>query len=265
MFRPRDVYHRLVSPETRERMAHLRRRVADKAFRLRRPEPIPPAPLLARIQGSTLAREYAGIGTRAAASIAVALRTAGLTPAAARLLDFGCGSARIAGYLVRDGWDINGCDPDPEAIAWATAHIPQGRFTVTGESPPLPFSDGSFDALLAIAVLSHMDPASQRSWADEFARVVRPGGALVVSAVGESVAATLPAPLASSLSGMLAAGGSAWVAGEHGFASAVAAHRVDALVALFPSFSLMRWEERGLDGCHDLYLFIRRRTDARHV
>jgi SAM-dependent methyltransferase len=265
MFRPRVVYHRLVSPETRERISHLRRRVADKSFRLRRREPIPPAPLLARIQGSTLAREYVGIGTRAAGSAANALRVIGLTPSTARLLDFGCGSARVAGYLARDGWHVDGCDPDREAIAWAAEHVPEARFTVTGNAPPLPFSDGSFDAALAIAVFSHMDPAAQRSWASELARIVRPGGALVVSALGEAVAGTLPHSLSCAIAKMLEADGSAWISGEHGFASAIAAHRVDALVDLFPWFSLLRWEERGLDGCHDLYLFTRRLSGAAHV
>ena len=65
----------------------------------------------------------------------------------------------------------------------------EGAFALAPERPyahrvvgaadrPLPFSDGAFDAAVALDVLEHLD--DDRAAAAELGRVVRPGGFLVV-------------------------------------------------------------------------------------
>ncbi|NAZ81806.1 methyltransferase domain-containing protein [Kineococcus sp. R8] len=103
---------------------------------------------------------------------------AGLAPGAA--LDAACGTGRLAERLVRAGHDVVGVDASPEMLAVARRRVPQARF-VAGALERLPVADASVDVVVCALALSHLPslgPAVQ-----EFARVLRPGGHLVVSDV----------------------------------------------------------------------------------
>lgn len=92
-----------------------------------------------------------------------------------RVADWGCGLARVTRHLPshyrRYGFDYNA-----DAIAWCKANIKGPEFAVNGLRPPLPAGDGSFDALFALSVFTHLSPEGHTTWFAEIARVLSPGG-----------------------------------------------------------------------------------------
>jgi SAM-dependent methyltransferase len=82
-----------------------------------------------------------------------------------RLLDLGCGSKPFR----RPGIDWVGFDVEGNPFADAV-----------GSATSLPFADGSFDHVLSTQVLEHVDDPQRTLM--ECARVLRPGGTLILSA-----------------------------------------------------------------------------------
>ena len=101
------------------------------------------------------------------------------------VLDAGCGDGTFALELARLGATVTGADADAAMIAAArTAATAAGlpaRFEV-GEIESLPFPDRGFDAVVAVTVLCLVPDASRA--VAEMARVLRPGGVLVVGELG---------------------------------------------------------------------------------
>jgi len=102
-------------------------------------------------------------------------------------LDAGCGSGTLARYLLEAGANVLGVDAAEEMITlareWAIAKhnepTRQLRFEHITTIAHLPLADQSLDGILCSSVLEYVpDPAACLT---EFARVVRPGGLLVVS------------------------------------------------------------------------------------
>lgn len=90
----------------------------------------------------------------------------------ARLLAAGCGPRENLGWLARRG-PVVGVEVEPLFGARGRAPFVVGRLEA------LPFADGAFDAAVALDVLEHLD--DDVGGARELARVVRPGGAVVVT------------------------------------------------------------------------------------
>jgi SAM-dependent methyltransferase len=90
-----------------------------------------------------------------------------------RLLDLGCGT----GWLAEHFANYTGLDGSPEAVAIAAG---LGRNVVHGDlERPLPFAQGSFDAVVMKDVLEHLaDPVALVSRARG---LLRPGGLLFAS------------------------------------------------------------------------------------
>jgi SAM-dependent methyltransferase len=104
----------------------------------------------------------------------------------ADVLDFGCSSGRVVRVLAAGYPDTRwlGCDPNAEAIAWASEHLPAVDFFVSEDSPPLPLAEGSLDLVYAISIWSHFEPTLGLRWFEEMHRILRPGGHLVVTTHG---------------------------------------------------------------------------------
>jgi arsenite methyltransferase len=133
-----------------------------------------------------------------------ALEELGL-PRGSKVLDVGCGTGATLRLLDEHGLRAVGAD---YSAALATE---AGEFAATaaGDAERLPFRSATFDAVFIECVLSAVpekDPA-----ADELARVVAPGGAVVLSDV--TLEGELPPPLDSFVgwiacaAGALSAGG----------------------------------------------------------
>jgi SAM-dependent methyltransferase len=99
-------------------------------------------------------------------------------PAGSSVLDAGCGTGRHSAFLADNGHDVLGIDSSPEMLALAAAKVPTARL-VLAELERIPLPDGSVDAAVCGLVLSHARDI--RPAVAELARVLRPGGRLVVS------------------------------------------------------------------------------------
>ncbi len=103
------------------------------------------------------------------------------------VLDVGCGDGTLALAFANNGAArVTGCDLDPRMVARARAGaIREGRRTnlAVARSQALPFPDNSFDVVTCITVLAFLpDPGGAIR---EMARVLRPGGRLVIGDLGK--------------------------------------------------------------------------------
>jgi SAM-dependent methyltransferase len=100
-----------------------------------------------------------------------------LIPSGAAVLEVGCGE----GYgtdLLAERADIVGIDYDELTIAHAAARYPRATF-VRANLAALPFAAASFDAVISMQVVEHV--WNHCEYLAECARVLRPGGRLVLS------------------------------------------------------------------------------------
>ncbi len=99
---------------------------------------------------------------------------------APRVLDAGCGAGRMLPYLAARGCDVVGVDLSPGMLARARRDHPTYR-TVLGSLTDLPLADGSVDGVFAWYSLIHVPDAALGGALAEAARVVRPGGSLLLA------------------------------------------------------------------------------------
>ncbi len=100
-----------------------------------------------------------------------------LPPGPLRVLDVGCGEGMLAREISGRGYSVAGVDRDGPSIALAMA-IPQPRVQyVLGDVMTHPFGPGSFDAIVSVATLHHLEPAAALA---RMAELLRPGGALLL-------------------------------------------------------------------------------------
>ena len=97
----------------------------------------------------------------------------------ARVLDAGCGAGRISRYLADRGCDVQGIDLSPGMIAMARRDHPDLPFQV-GELTDLPFPDDTFAGVLLWYSTIHTAPDALPQIYREVARVLRPGGHVLV-------------------------------------------------------------------------------------
>lgn len=99
---------------------------------------------------------------------------------AGTVLDAACGTGRYAAFLAARGHRVVGVDSSPDMLHRAGARVPEARF-VRGDLHRLPVAVGAVDVVVCALALVHV-PSLAPVMA-EFARVLRPGGHLVVSDV----------------------------------------------------------------------------------
>ncbi len=100
-------------------------------------------------------------------------------PAEARVLDVGCGEGWFTAALGRAGRPAVGVDVAREPLRRAHTRDPELDLRLVPVEGPWPLQDTSFDAVWAWEVLEHV--ADTVAWLSEVRRVLRPGGALVLS------------------------------------------------------------------------------------
>jgi SAM-dependent methyltransferase len=106
----------------------------------------------------------------------VSLRQAGVRT----ILELGCGTGNDAARLADAGYSVTATDLSAEAIRQAQAKFGSlARFLVADMTQPLPFPDGSFDAVMS-NVAMHMFPDDvTRTVFAQVGRLVRAGGLFV--------------------------------------------------------------------------------------
>lgn len=234
--------------------------------------PLPPEPLMRRVgvSGDDVALDYLRIG-RFERDVVVTRLPAGWGLAGRRILDFGCGAGSALRHFspeIARGAEFWGCDIDERSIDWVSRNLPGVNAFHNNEAPPLEVPDAHFDLVYAVSVFTHITD----HWADwliELHRVLRPGGILIASVLGQSMYEQLcDAPYEDESVGMTVAGiGIPWDAGGPlVFHSRWWIERHWA-----PAFEIVRYEsevrsEDGDFGGHDLVIGRRAATDPdRHA
>lgn len=97
----------------------------------------------------------------------------------ARVLDAGCGTGGMIKSLrvAHSDWSLTGLDFMP--LACKLARERTGVEVVQGSITELPFTDGAFDAVVSADVVCQVEDGARAL--REFARVVRPGGVVLVN------------------------------------------------------------------------------------
>ena len=117
------------------------------------------------------------------------------------LLDVGCGCGRLPRYLVSSPIEsYTGFDRHSGMIEWCKREIRDSRFkfdffelksaytawdeqqgAINAADFAFPYADGSFDSCMLASVFTHMPPNEVRHYLGELARVMRPGGKVLLS------------------------------------------------------------------------------------
>lgn len=153
--------------------------------------PYPPADLANRVLSSTtdpfaqlVTFEVFGAATR---EMLLDLLPDGYDLTGRKVLDFGCGVGRTLRHFLdeAESADFHGVDIDERSIEWLKSNFsPPLNVTVCDTLPPLPFETGEFDLAWAISVFTHL-PETSADWLVELHRVLKPGGLLMASYMGE--------------------------------------------------------------------------------
>jgi ubiquinone/menaquinone biosynthesis C-methylase UbiE len=101
------------------------------------------------------------------------------------LLDVGCGDGALAAVLARRGAQVTGLDSDPLMVAAARRRAEREAIPLTiveGKGEALPFHRDAFDVTLAVTSLCFIQDVRQAI--AEMARVLKPGGRLVIGELG---------------------------------------------------------------------------------
>ena len=163
---------------TQARLAEIRRLLDDEKLRDRAVSAECVSTVTAYEQHSAGYDEHAGGGLFAIDEPVVAGFLDGRAPGVA--LDAACGTGRFAEFLARRGHRVIGVDSSPDMLAHARRRVPDGEFHVA-ELDRLPLPDDSVDVIVCALALVHVPRL--RPVLAEFARVLRPGGDLVISDV----------------------------------------------------------------------------------
>jgi SAM-dependent methyltransferase len=152
--------------------------------------PLPPADLIFLVAGSADISWFLDGGARGAAAVSDALHAQHVDVGSLEaILDFGCGCGRVARH-----WHslastrVCGTDYNQRLVDWCRINLPFGGFRTNQLSPPLAYGNAEFDLVYALSVFTHLTQDLQLAWIKELARVVKPGGHLVVSTHGERYA-----------------------------------------------------------------------------
>ena len=130
-----------------------------------------------------LAAAYARVSAENAANAAYerpAVRALLAGVAGCDVLDAGCAAGEHAAWLAEHGARVTAVDASDAMLALARERLgPRARVLRADLAAPLPFADAAFDVVLSSLTMHYL-----RDWAPtlgELARVLRPGGRLVLS------------------------------------------------------------------------------------
>ncbi len=152
--------------------------------------PVPEEHLTERVTGAVTLPEFLRNGVVDANRLHLCLEQAGFAfDRPGRMLDFGCGCARITRVMARhaDVLELHGCDVDADAVAWCARELDFARFAHVPFEPPTAYPDGHFQAVYGYSVFTHLSEERHLAWLRELARITAPGAAVVLTTQGRRI------------------------------------------------------------------------------
>ena len=226
---------------------------------VRRTLKVPPPALRGKVGNTKRLREYVQIGSRTAASIHHLLAAQGYDLSSfGRVLDFACGCGRTVSFIREhvDPGRLYGCDSSDVLISWCRRHLTIADWVVNRPTPPTPFPDSHFDLIYAISFFTHLDEASQNAWLEEWRRLLKDDGLVVLSILG-------PGP-ARRDSVAVPDGGSKYLAPWEGFNSQLCYLTRSYISREWVQyFSVLAYSEMGLNDHQDLVLLGGKESNKR--
>jgi SAM-dependent methyltransferase len=214
---------------------------------------LPPPALRTLVSGRPNAEWFRSAGEVHARAIAEAASVHGydIEDPQLAVLDFGCGSGRTTRHWQRP---VHGTDINVKAIRWCQRNLP-GEYTVNGPEPPTAYPDARFDLVYAVSVFTHLTIERQERWLAELARIIRPGGLLLLSTHGDELAVDwlTDGQLASYRAGEIIV----WYPREEGSNICAVFHPEGALGRLTADFEVLERRARALNA-HDVNVLRRR-------
>jgi len=106
-----------------------------------------------------------------------------------KILDWGCGPARIIRHMPEILGKENayfGTDYNAKTIQWCSSNIAGVSFSKNNLLPPLPYPNDQFRLTYGISILTHLSEENQFSWSEELYRVAAPGGVVILTTHGDA-------------------------------------------------------------------------------
>jgi SAM-dependent methyltransferase len=99
------------------------------------------------------------------------------------LLDFGCGWGRVLRLFMKDiePQNLFGTDSTSRFLAEARRCNPNVNFLACSLAPPTILAPNTLDYVVSWSVFSHLDEFLANLWIEEFARLLKPGGLLILT------------------------------------------------------------------------------------
>ena len=97
----------------------------------------------------------------------------------ANVLDVGCGTGRLHGFLNSRVGGISGTDVSQDCLDRASNEQPEAEYRLF-DGRRLPFNGAAYDISFAVNVFHHVRPADRQVIVNEMARVTRPGGVVAI-------------------------------------------------------------------------------------
>ena len=144
--------------------------------------PFPPIELMMNTTGLSKDSDFASHG----ADFWIALSKASPKPLHkfTSILDFGCGSGRLARMFKGYSGHLSGCDIDHRQVEWCSASLGYMEAKLSSVRPPIPFTDDEFEAVISISIFTHLNESSQDQFLQELRRVCKPDGVLFLTIHG---------------------------------------------------------------------------------
>lgn len=217
----------------------------------------PKASLRYRVNGTPEIETFLSEGDRCSGDLEKALSRNNRHMASFRnILDFGCGCGRTIRNFEKYAAvsSFNGTDIDSAAIDYCRRRFKNMQFSVNQPLPPLEYPSNKFDLVYSISVFTHINEEYQYLWLAELARIVKPGGLVLLSVHGSSSWKTLPSEYVAKIrtNGFLYISENIWK-GIFPDWYQTAFHSEEYIRAQFPRFfTVKEYIPQGISSFHDL-------------